>query len=50
MTQYLAPTMQFILAVAWFHEPMSQARWVGFFLVWLALLILTGYALARRPR
>ncbi|MGY4719512.1 EamA family transporter RarD [Naumannella huperziae] len=50
MTQYLAPTLQFILGVAWFGEPMSPARWAGFVLVWIALSLLTGYAIVVRRR
>ncbi|HET9873000.1 MAG TPA: EamA family transporter RarD [Propionibacteriaceae bacterium] len=55
LLQYLAPTFQFLLGVLYFHESMSVGRWVGFSLVWLALMILTGYGLvrakaARRPK
>ena len=39
--QYLTPTIQFLLALFYFHEPMPAARWVGFALVWSALAILT---------
>ena len=39
--QYLAPTLQFLLGVFYFGEDMSPGRWVGFGLVWLALMILT---------
>ena len=39
--QYLTPTIQFILALAYFHEQMSAVRWVGFALVWSALAILS---------
>ncbi len=52
MMQYLAPSLQFIIAVAINHEPMPPAHWVGFGIIWLALAILTGDALrhARRAR
>ena len=43
--QYLAPTLQFILGVTYFGEDMSPARWVGFGLVWLALMILTAHGI-----
>jgi chloramphenicol-sensitive protein RarD len=54
LLQYLAPTLQFLLGVLYFGEDMSPARWVGFALVWLALVILTAYGLrqarlSRRP-
>lgn len=37
--QYIAPTMQFLLGVLVYREPFSQARLVGFAVIWLALLI-----------
>jgi chloramphenicol-sensitive protein RarD len=42
MLQYIAPTMQFLLGVLVFREQMPPARWVGFALVWVALVILTA--------
>jgi chloramphenicol-sensitive protein RarD len=39
MVQYLAPTLQLLIGVAVYHEPMPPARWAGFGLVWLALAI-----------
>jgi chloramphenicol-sensitive protein RarD len=41
LTQYLTPVMQFILGVAFLGEAMSTTRWVGFVLVWVALIVLT---------
>ncbi len=41
MLQYLAPTLQFLVGVLWFGEDMPLARWVGFGLVWAALVVLT---------
>ena len=40
LTQYLTPVLQFILGVAFLGEAMSTTRWVGFVLVWLALIVL----------
>jgi len=50
MLQYVGPTIQFILGVYAFHEPMPMARWLGFGLVWLALAVFTwdGLRQARR--
>ncbi|HEX6682464.1 MAG TPA: EamA family transporter RarD [Candidatus Limnocylindrales bacterium] len=50
MLQYVGPTIQFILGVYAFHEPMPVARWLGFGLVWLALAVFTwdGFRQARR--
>jgi chloramphenicol-sensitive protein RarD len=39
--QYLTPTIQFVLALTVFHEPMPQVRWIGFGLVWFALVLLS---------
>ncbi|SEB39213.1 chloramphenicol-sensitive protein RarD [Paramicrobacterium humi] len=39
--QYLAPVLQFIVGVVIMREPMPPERWVGFGLVWLALIVLT---------
>ena len=47
LLQYLAPTIQFLLGVLYFHEAMSTGRWVGFALVWLALMIMTVDGLRR---
>ncbi|SDS19269.1 EamA family transporter RarD [Microterricola viridarii] len=38
--QYFAPIIQFLVGVLILNEAMSTARWVGFSLVWLALVIL----------
>ena len=50
LLQYLTPVVQFLIGVAWLHEQMGTARWVGFVLVWTALLILfvEGIRQARR--
>ncbi|MFC0680780.1 EamA family transporter RarD [Lysobacter korlensis] len=41
LVQYLAPLLQFVLGVTVLAEPMPIERWVGFGLVWLALLVLS---------
>ena len=40
LTQYLTPVLQFILGVVFLGEAMSTTRWVGFVLVWVALIVL----------
>ena len=40
--QYLAPTLQFLLGVLLFDEPMPPAKLAGFALVWLALVLFTS--------
>jgi len=39
--QYFAPFIQFLVGVVLLHETMTPERWVGFGIVWLALLILS---------
>jgi chloramphenicol-sensitive protein RarD len=46
LTQYLAPVMQFIVGVVLLHEDMPVERWIGFALVWVALIVLTADMLA----
>ncbi|WP_040424780.1 EamA family transporter RarD [Agromyces subbeticus] len=51
--QYFAPFIQFLVGVVVLHEPMPLERWIGFGLVWVALVVLTidllrGVRAARR--
>lgn len=39
--QYLAPVLQFLFGVFVMNEAMPVERWIGFALVWVALIILT---------
>ena len=50
--QYLGPILQFIFGLLWFDEQMSQARWIGFVIVWAALVIFTvdGLVASRAKR
>jgi chloramphenicol-sensitive protein RarD len=53
LMQYMTPTIQFILALTVFREPMPIARWLGFILVWVGLVFLTTDMLRQtrnRPR
>jgi chloramphenicol-sensitive protein RarD len=50
LLQYLGPIVQFILGLFVFHELMTSARWAGFILVWLALVIFTADALSHHRR
>ena len=40
LLQYITPTIQFCIGVWYFHEDMPTARWVGFLIIWLALMSL----------
>lgn len=46
--QYLSPTLQFLLGVWLFHEPVSAGRWAGFALIWLALVLYSVEGWLRR--
>jgi chloramphenicol-sensitive protein RarD len=48
--QYIAPTLQFLLGVLVFAEPMPPVRLAGFAIVWLALAIFTWDGLRRSRR
>ena len=50
LLQYLAPTIQFVLGLLVFDEEMSPGRWIGFTLVWGALVVFTTEALRHRRR
>lgn len=50
LLQYLAPTIQFALGLLVFHEAMPASRWIGFGLVWVALVLFTVEALNHRRR
>ncbi len=41
LLQYITPTLQFLIGVLVMHEHMPPARWWGFALVWVALVVLT---------
>lgn len=47
--QYLSPSLQFLLAVFAYREPLDPARLVGFAFIWTALAIFGVYT-ARRTR
>lgn len=50
LMQYIAPTIQFLIGVYIYGEPFTQARAVGFGLIWIALAIYSGEALVRSGR
>ncbi len=45
LLQYISPTIQFVLAVAIFHEPFGKERLIAFAIIWTAIAI---YASAQR--
>jgi len=40
LLQYITPTIQFCIGVWYYNEDMSTARWVGFLIIWVALVSL----------
>jgi chloramphenicol-sensitive protein RarD len=50
LMQYITPTVQFLLGVLFFEEPMPPMRWVCFGLIWLSLVVFTFETLRNRRR
>ncbi|MEA2412193.1 MAG: chloramphenicol-sensitive protein RarD [Thermoleophilaceae bacterium] len=52
MLQYLAPVLQFLVGLTIVGEAMPATRWIGFGLVWIALVVLSidGLRASRRTR
>ncbi len=50
LVQYLSPTIQFLLGVWLYHEPLAGARLVGFVLIWSALAVYSAESLWRSRR
>ena len=40
LLQYITPTIQFSIGVWYFNEDMPAARWIGFIIIWIALVAL----------
>ena len=40
LLQFITPTLQFSIGVWVRHEDMPTARWAGFLIIWLALVVL----------
>ena len=50
LVKYLSPTIQFLLGVWLYHEPLAGARLVGFVLIWSALAVYSAESLWRSRR
>jgi chloramphenicol-sensitive protein RarD len=48
--QYIAPSMQLVLALVVFGEPFHPAQWLTFAPIWIGLLLFSGHALHERRR
>ena len=49
-TQYLAPSITFVLAVLIYHEPFSHERFITFIMIWIALAIYSADSLVMYRR
>lgn len=51
LLQYVEPIVQFLIGLLVFHESVRAVKWLGFAIIWAALLLLSADVLARiRPR
>ena len=50
LVQFITPVLQLVVAVTLLGEEMSRQRWIGFGIVWVALVVLTVDMLGRRRR
>ncbi len=50
LLQFVAPILQFIIGAWLLGEPMPLERWIGFGLVWIALIVLTADSLIHAGR
>ena len=48
--QYIAPTIQFLIGIFFFHEPFVHAQMIGYGFVWAAVLIFTTEGLMENNR
>jgi chloramphenicol-sensitive protein RarD len=50
LLQYFAPTLQFMIGVFVFREPMTVAHLVGFVIIWIALALFSAEGVTARRR
>lgn len=50
LLQYIGPTLQFLIAVLLYNEPMPASRFAGFMLVWVSLALFTAEGVRHRRR
>ena len=48
--QYIAPTCQFLIGVLLYREPFTLSRFIGFSIIWLALIIFTTEGVLQHRR
>ena len=47
---YVAPTMQFLIGVLFYREPLTTAHWIAFPVIWVALALYSSAAFRRVSR
>lgn len=50
MLQYIGPSIQFLLAIFWLHEPLNPLKIVSFALIWLSIAVYSADSLMRRGK
>lgn len=50
LLQYIAPTLQFFIGVFLYHEAFTPERWIGFGVIWLALILFSAENFYARRR
>ncbi len=50
LLQYIIPVLQFLLGLYWFREEVGTLRWVGVWLVWLAVILFSASAVHQYRR
>jgi chloramphenicol-sensitive protein RarD len=50
LLQYVSPSLQLTWGIVIGHEPMPPARWLGFTLIWVALIVFSFDAVSRAYR
>lgn len=50
LLQYIAPTIQFLLAILVYSEPFGRNRFVAFLLIWIAIAVYSFDNFRHRPR
>lgn len=48
-TQYVVPSINFLLGWLAYHEPLNTSRIVGFAMIWIALALITAETIVRSP-
>lgn len=50
LLQYISPSLQFLTGVLVFHEVVTPTKWIGFAVIWMALILFTVENLLNRRK